>query len=90
MKQTQEPKYDVNIDGQLFSRASGDPIPDDEPVFIFRARDRRAVKALIGYLDDLPNGQHADAVEARIVDFRRYAEKHPERMKEPDTVSSNA
>ena len=90
MKPTQEPKYDVNIAGQICNRATGEPIPDDEPVFIFRARDRKARKALVDYLHACDDDGHRDAIEKRVIDFTRFAERHPDRMKEPDTVSANA
>ncbi len=88
----QEPKYTVR-GGKIFNRASGEAIPDDEPVFIFRARDKQAAYALISYLTVCVDPEHVSAVTKRIQDFCRFENQHPSRMKEPDTqpnpVSSN-
>jgi hypothetical protein len=83
----QEPKYSVRGDC-IFNRASGEPIPADEPVFIFRARDVHALDALIAYATALPDGEHKDAVRRRCVNFGVFAERHLERMKEPDTAKA--
>lgn len=89
MLNTQEPKYDV-ANGRIVNRDSGEAIPDDEPVFIFRARDVHAVDALHGYLMHVMDAHHMGCVSRRIDDFKRFAAEHPDRMKEPDTASSNA
>jgi hypothetical protein len=106
MKPKQEPKYRAVTehypendglgiqfrDGYLINRASGERIPDDEPVFIFRARDVFASQA-IGYYLGLIAGQtpieHQNAVRSRVRDFERFAANHPERMKTPDTAAQD-
>lgn len=85
MKPEQEPKYDVNPEGRIVNRANGKPIPDDEPVFIFRAKDVHAREALEAYACVLKPGAHRDAVCARVADFAAFAYANPQRMKEPDT-----
>lgn len=84
----QEPKYTV-LGGRLVNRASGAAIPDDEPVFIFRARDLHAREALEAYACVLTPGEHRDAVVQRVADFARFAEEFPDRMKVPDTERLN-
>lgn len=82
-----DPKYDFR-DGRVFNVASGEVIPEDEPVFVFRARDRKAIDhALIPYMLAAADPHHARAVQKRIEDFERFARNHPERMKEPDTAA---
>lgn len=90
MKTTQEPKYDCNEFGHLYNRRTKEVIPDDEPVFIFRARDVHARSALEDYASVLVPGEHRDAVCQRIADFYAFSHAHPERMKEPDTSPPNA
>lgn len=102
MKASQEPKYeasyhwtsDTNDNGQtmarLYNRKSGEAIPDDEPVFILRARDYHAYNAIKNYASLISAAQgyqsdHHLAVLDRAKDFRDFAENHPKRMKEPDT-----
>lgn len=96
MKPEQDPKYDAfaydvahgeALSGRLVNRASGQVIPDDEPVFILRARDVHAFELLRCYLGMVDDGQaaHRDAVRARIKDFQMFALDYPERMKRPDS-----
>jgi hypothetical protein len=84
MSPKQEPKYRAE-GGRIVNRASGEAIPDDEPVFIFRARDIHAQEAIEAYACVLNPGQHRDAVAQRVADFAAFSRIHPERMKYPDT-----
>lgn len=84
MNPNQEPKYKIE-DGKLVNRQSGEAIPDDEPVFILRARDIMAVETLSRYHSRIMDNEHARAVHFRIEQFERFAKAHPERMKSPDT-----
>lgn len=84
---SQEPKY--TVDGSsIVNRASGKRIPDDEPVFIMRARDTFAAGAIYNYALDCPPGAHREAVLKRFDDFSSFAKQHPERMREPDTAAA--
>lgn len=85
MTRQQEPKYEIR-DGRLVNRASGEAIPDDEPVMIFRARDKHAHGAILNYARLCRDEHHYGVVQDRARDFAEFAEKHPERMKEPDTA----
>ncbi len=84
MLQAQEPKYDAR-EGRLVNRHTGEPIPDEEPVFILRAKDRRAMVALTAYYAAITDPAHARAVAARIESFKAFALANPDKMKEPDT-----
>jgi hypothetical protein len=81
----QNPKYDVDKRGRIFNRSSGEVIPDDEPVFILRARDRWAIDVLLHYQGLCQDREHRLAVERRIEEFDRFQDENAERMKEPDT-----
>lgn len=91
MLPTQEPKYVAKY-GDLINRATGLKIPDDEPVFIFRARDVLAVPTLQFYLKQVLKEhtpaatEHAAAILERIDHFQTFAKNYPERMKSPDTT----
>lgn len=88
MDPKQEPKYEAR-GGRIFNRASGEQIPDDEPVFILRARDTTALATLIHYYTQHINYQnmdHACAVFGRVKDFQQFQREHPERTKYPDTA----
>lgn len=85
----QESKYGYR-DRHLYNRASGDFIPHDEPVFLFRARDIYAARAIGAYANMLqPGTSHRRAVEARAQQFAAFAPLHPDRMKEPDTLATS-
>lgn len=69
--------------GQFVNRVSGEAIPDDEPVIIFRARDRHALTLLRHYASLAGDEHHQRAIFDRIEEFTAYQEAHPERVKEP-------
>lgn len=84
IKRTQSAKFGVNRQGRLVRRDNNEAIPDDEPVFILRARDIHALTALHHYLGALP----ADAANrpgvAKVIDaFSDFALHHPARMSLP-------
>lgn len=83
MNKYQEGKYDVGT-GKVINRATGEPIPDDEPVFIFRAKDLKAVHALIAYRCAVDSAVIRTFVDKRIQDFHHFEARHPDRCKEPD------
>ena len=82
---TQDPKFYIE-NNQLVGQSG--PVPDDEPLFIFRARDRYAVRILMEYMHHIlgrTDDSHAAAVAQRIADFTKFASEHKDRMKIPDT-----
>jgi hypothetical protein len=85
----QEPKYTVN-GSAIVNRASGEAIPADEPVFIFRARDKHAVEVLEFYRDLVRDSSHREAVDKRTGHFYVFKNANPWRMKEPDTGRASA
>ena len=86
MKPTQDPKYGIDNEGRLCNIASGEPIPEDEPIFIFRAKDMLAENALHYYVGAVTTNMHKEAIHARIKDFQHFRQQNPTRMKAPDTV----
>ena len=69
--------------GRFVNRVSGEPIPDDEPVIIFRARDRHSLALLRHYQLLATDPHHQRAIQDRIDEFTAYQRAHPERLKEP-------
>jgi len=101
MLKTQEPKYDVSIgldhlkveegstlEGRIFNRETGIAIPDDEPVFILRAKDRAALGTLRNYLENSrtvgASEEHLHIVQGRINDFDKFRSDHQDRVTIPD------
>lgn len=87
MPVSQEPKYGIR-DNRLYNRASGEFIPLDEPLFIFRACDVHAVGTLKDYSSRCFITAHAGAVTARVQAFQSFAVANHDRMKQPDTDSA--
>lgn len=77
-----ERKYKIK-DGQLVKRIGEKPIPDNEPLFILRAKDRKALSTLVAYNMILDNLEQKAEVTKSINDFREFQEKNPEKMQEP-------
>lgn len=77
-----ERKYKI-LNGQLVKQVGEKPIPDDEPLFIFRAKDRKALAALVAYSMILDNLDQKAEVTKSVNDFRAFQEKNPEKMGEP-------
>lgn len=75
-------KFDIST-GKFINRVSGEEIPDDEPIFILRARDIHAVGALVDYRDRVMTNHHMRAITEAIEDFNLFRYQHPDRMKEP-------
>lgn len=84
MSRKHQSKYEIR-DGQLCNCSTGEPIPEDEPVFVLRAKDMHAVEALLAYWNAVEGDEQKAAVYRRIEEFEEFAEEHPDRMKEPDT-----
>lgn len=85
MKVKQEPKYDVN-EGCIFNRATHEVIPDDEPVMIFRAKDKNAAATIAFYVKLCRDREHQAIAKDRLHAFVNFSLQYPERMKEPDTA----
>lgn len=92
-----EPKYGIRtfdsgegtLRPRLVNMQTGRVIPEDEPVFVFRAKDCHAVSVLRYYLSLLhPRGPHYDAVSSRRLEFENFRAMNPDKMQEPTTLAS--
>jgi hypothetical protein len=93
MLTTAGPATSRKIDGKfstdgmkIFNTVSGEAIPDDEPLFLLRARDAYAIVAINAYqtaTDDVCNELHRAGVQQVREKFCQFAVYHPERMKQP-------
>lgn len=80
-------KHHIDDEGRLIKSGNGVEIPHEEPLILFRGRDRLAVPLLLHYRElcaadgcnDFQLGQVAELI-ARFVFFRNA---HPEVMKQP-------
>jgi hypothetical protein len=71
----------------LVKISNGEAIPEDEPIHIFRARDKYALDALKIYLEISResgcNDYHEKGVMDQISRFEKWRDEHPEKMKIP-------
>jgi hypothetical protein len=71
----------------IIKNVTGDPIPEDEPLFLFRAKDQLAIQVLQYYrelcLQTGSPAEHLRGIDGEIQVFTDFAQRHPERMKQP-------
>jgi hypothetical protein len=87
MNINQERKYEA-VDGKLVNRDTGIAIPDDEPVIVFRAKDRNSIGAMFAYLSLCTNKTHRNVIHERIQAFAAWQQANPKRVREPDSHES--
>lgn len=78
-----ERKFEIR-NNRLVKRSNQVPVPDDEPLFVFRAKDRKALCALVAYNMVLDKLEQKEAAQKSINDFREFQERNPDKMNEPD------
>jgi hypothetical protein len=82
-----EPKYVLDTEtGQLVNRVSGNPIPTDEPVIVFRAQDALLPDMLASYITRCTDREHKLAAAIRLAEILDWQASNPLRVKQPDTV----
>lgn len=70
----------------IVNLVSGEEIPQDEPLFLLRARDHHAIATLSKYLDFARfdcNDLHLAGIQQVLERFKAFQREHPERMKQP-------
>jgi hypothetical protein len=81
-----DPKFWIDGRQQIITRHR-EIVPADEPLFLLRARDRNALRALLAYSDACCRtgctSEQTAGIGERIREFIDYRGSHPERMKEP-------
>jgi len=82
-------KYHIEND-QIIKTATGEVVPEEEPLFLLRARDPLAVSALLDYMDccDARGCTRAQValVGLRAEMFKLFRRTHPEAMKLPGST----
>jgi len=85
-------KFGISIDWEshrctVVNLVSGEEIPEDEPLFLLRARDHNAIYGINGYLGacvrDGCNDLHMAGGKQARQRFVDFANVYPERMKQP-------
>jgi hypothetical protein len=74
-----------HIEGeQLIKTSNGEPVPEDEPVFVLRARDAAALPTLQDYVKHCielgtPSDRFFD-LGGVVAEFVKYARAHPTKV----------
>ncbi len=78
-----ELKYGIE-GGRLVKKSDGVPVPEDEPVFILRAKDTKAIAALTAYSVLIERLEQKEMVRKSIMAFLKFAKENPDKMGEPE------
>ena len=80
-------KHHIDETGEIIKTGNGVPIQHDEPLILFRARDRLAVPMLNAYrklcIDDGCNDFQLGQIDELIARFKAFAIENPAAMKQP-------
>lgn len=79
-------KFATTTNGAIVKKSNGEVLPDDEPLWLFRARDVLALKYLQMYTAEcqtLGLDWQVNKAEDILQAFKDFATEHPERMKQP-------
>lgn len=79
-------KYRV-VGDKIINSFNGSVIPDDEPLFLLRGRDRLALVTLKDYkqscIEEGCTKFHLEGIDRLIVAFEKFSLAYPKRMKQP-------
>lgn len=78
---------DFVVDVQIIKTTNGQAIPDDEPIILFRGRDKLALPMLNHYRMLCANDGATDyqlaSMDTMINEFREWWNRNPTKMKQP-------
>ena len=81
-----DPKYHIE-DGLIVKTSNGVPVPEDEPLILFRGRDRLALPMLQAYrelcVEDGCTAYQLEGIDNRIAAFEAFQREQSARMKQP-------
>ncbi len=77
-----ERKYMIK-DNRLVKRSNQVPIPENEPLFIFRAKDLKALPVLVAYSMIVDSLDQKESIQRSVEDFRRFMAENPDKIGEP-------
>lgn len=80
-------KHHIDDKGQIVKTGNGVPIPDNEPLILFRGRDRLAIPMLLEYrklcVADGCNEFQLGQIDELIGKFSDFRANNPDVMKQP-------
>jgi len=82
-------KYGVNGMGRVYNLQSGVEIPEDEPLILFRGKDRHLPDVLMEYADRCVDDAHGQSIMVKKREVELWQQNNQEQVKEPDTDLSS-
>lgn len=80
-------KYEIDPEtGVIYNRNSGKPVPNTEPVMLFRAQDANLPYMLCRYLMLSTDLEHRRAIAINLQRVCEWQAAHPDQVKQPDTT----
>lgn len=80
-------KHHIDDKGQIVKTGNGVPIPAEEPLILFRGRDRLALPLLLAYerfcIEDGCNDFQLGQIRELVGKFKDFADANPQTMKQP-------
>ena len=84
-------KYSVTSEGVIIKTSNGVPIPDHEPKFLFRGRDKLAIPMMHYYLilciQDGCMPYQEESMRSMIKEFEEFRDSFKSSMKQPGSTS---
>lgn len=75
------------VDNKLVSTTKGMVVPENEPIFVLRARDLKSLSTIRCYQSLFtPTSHDWKVVQEVLDDFSEFRQKFPEKMKEPEDL----
>lgn len=83
----ESPNIEAQYRIEIIKSTNGQPIPDDEPIILFRGRDRLALQMLKYYYNQCKSDGATDyqlaTMQTMIDKFAKFAQDNPQTMKQP-------
>lgn len=76
--------FEIIHDTLVLRRDVVETVPSDEPVFVLRSRDCKALATIRAYQSNFsPTSEHWKIIQAVINDFTKFRNENPDKMGEP-------
>ncbi len=75
------------IENRLVSKTHDEAVPENEPIFVLRARDSKALGTIRCYQSLFtPTSRNWKIIQKILEDFSEFRQKFPEEMKKPEEL----
>jgi len=79
--------FEIDTNCRLVVKETHEIVPLDEPVFILRAKDKKALAAIVAYRSSFnPFSQEERQIQKIINEFREFKQENADLMQDPETA----